>query len=48
MIPTISYIATDYSIYNLTNIKIKLNYIDSKQKAVIIGKDTVGIYGGIL
>jgi hypothetical protein len=48
MIPTISYTASDYSVYNLTNVKIKLRYIDSKQQAVIIGKDTVAVYGGIL
>ena len=48
MVPTISYTASDYSVYNLTNIKIKLRYIDSKQKAAIIGRDTVAVYGGII
>ena len=48
MVPTISYTARDYSVYNLTNIKIKLRYIDSKQKAAIIGRDTVAVYGGII
>ena len=48
MIPTISYTGPDYSTYNLTNIKIKLRYLDSKERAVILGHDTVGVYGGVL
>lgn len=36
------------STFNLTNFQLKFRYIDSNQKAVIIGKDTIGVYGGKL
>lgn len=47
-VPPISYKATDFSTFNITNTTVKFRYLDSQQKAVIIGKDTIGIYGGVL
>lgn len=34
--------------YVIHNASIKFRYIDSRQKAAIIGKDTIGVYGGRL
>jgi hypothetical protein len=47
-VPTINYTAIDSSKFIIQNVRIAFNYIDSKQKAVIIGKDTVAVYGGYL
>lgn len=46
--PTINYTATDSSTILIQNTTIKFRYIDSKQKAIIIGKDTIAVYGGYL
>ena len=45
-IPNVSYKFSDLLSYNLTEIKARLRYRDSSQKAEIIGRDTIVIYGG--
>ena len=47
-LPNIIYKDGVMNSFNLSNFKIAFKYIDSKQKAVIIGNDTVAIIGGIL
>lgn len=47
-IPTITYKASDFLSFNLTDFKIRFSYLDSNQKSIIIGRDTIGVYGGKL
>lgn len=47
-VPNVTYKSTDYSTWTLSNIVTKFKYLDSKQKAVVIGRDTVAVYGGFL
>lgn len=47
-IPTINYRASDFLSYNITDFKINFRYLDSQQKSIIIGRDTIGVYGGKL
>lgn len=47
-VPNITYKDGVMNTYNLNNLQVEFRYIDSNQKAVIIGNDTVGIYGGKL
>ena len=44
----VSYRFSESIYYNITNIKVKLFYRDSTQKAEIAGRDTIFIYGGLL
>ena len=47
-IPNVSYKFSDVLSFNLTDIKVRLRYRDSTQKAEIVGRDTIFIYGGKL
>jgi hypothetical protein len=47
-ISSYSYTAADHSVYNISDIAVRLRYIDSKQKAEIMGKNTIAIVGGYL
>lgn len=47
-LPTITYNETAMVSYTLSNAVATFRYLDSKQQAVIIGKDTIGVYGGRL
>ena len=47
-VPPITYKSNDTASWTISEVVVKFKYLDSKQRAVIIGKDTVGIYGGFL
>lgn len=47
-ISNITYHAADSSTFTISDFSFRLRYIDSKQQAVILGKNNIGIYGGEL
>ena len=47
-VPTITYKSNDSSTWTISDTTVNFKYLDSKQRAVVIGNDTVGIYGGFL
>ncbi len=46
--PNIIYHAADSSTFNITDFSFRLRYVDSKQQAIIMGKNHIGIVGGYL
>lgn len=45
-VPDVFYIQSPYTNYTLRGFNVSIRYLDSRQKAVIIGRDTVAIVGG--
>lgn len=47
-VPNVNYTTNESIRYQINNIKHEFKYIDSRQEAEVIGKDTVLIHGGRL
>jgi hypothetical protein len=47
-LPDVAFNSNSTTIYTISNVKPKFFYLDSKQKAVIRGNDTIFIEGGEL